>query len=94
MRCAVNREAIEGVRHIRGVEFEKPLDQRVAAEDGKRCQPSCSLLILLQAFESRIEGVPEGIAQEIKTKHRHTHRETREEHQPRRNFNEFLPGDR
>ena len=48
----------------------------------------------LQASQTWIEGIAEGVSQEIEAKHGYADREAREEDEPGRNFDVLLTSDR
>lgn len=50
-------------------------------------------LLILQALKAWIEGISEGIAQQVKAKNGHAHGDAGKEHQPGGHFNILLAGD-
>ena len=69
-------------------------EMREGVENG--CFPGGTLpfLAFLQAPQTRIEGIAQGVSQEIKAKHSDADSETREKDEPGRNFDVLLTSDR
>ena len=56
--------------------------------------PHMPISAFLQAFQTGIEGIAQGVSQEIEAKHSHADSEAREEDEPRRDFDVLLPCNR